>query len=74
MKKLEEIKIVFDYEYFKQLLKEKNLKSKDIAELINVCSDRISKYLNGHAMPSIDTLYKLAVFLGVPMEDLLKEV
>lgn len=74
MKALDEVKIQFDHQYFKQLMKEKKWKHKRLAEETGLYLLTIRNYSKGARLPKTEALYKIAIALDVSMEDLLKEV
>ena len=75
MKKIDEVKIMFDKEYFKQLRKEKNIKLNKLAEIAGIDYHNLVALSKGHNQnPSASTIYKIATALDVLMEDLMKEV
>lgn len=52
----------------KELLREKNLTQKWLAEKMNVAEISLSRSINGN--PSLDTLEKIAAALDVPISEL----
>lgn len=50
----------------REIMSEKGITSVELAEKIGVSKATISNLINNKTMPSIDTLGKIAVALGVP--------
>lgn len=57
----------------KELRKQKNLTQEELAKEIFVSRTLISKYENGAAYPTRETIEKLALFFGVKISDLVDE-
>ena len=55
------------------LRKNKKLTQLELAEQFNYSDKTISKWENGESLPSIETLYELASFYGVTLNDLTAE-
>ncbi len=55
----------------KELRKEKHLTTKELAQILQVRDSTISRWENGKMSPSIDMLYKIAVFFGVTSDYLI---
>ena len=45
-----------------------------LAERIHVASSTVSKFINQDSLPSTDSLYKISMEIGVPMNDLISRV
>ncbi|MGG4200755.1 helix-turn-helix transcriptional regulator [Peribacillus frigoritolerans] len=56
-----------------EIIKEKGLKSKYVAEKIGVSSQQISNWINMRNYPTIDNAFKLAKLLGVKVDDLYED-
>lgn len=56
-----------------QLRRRAGMTQKELAQRLNVTDKAVSKWENGRAKPTTDTLRKLAALLGVSPEDLLRE-
>lgn len=74
MKELYEIELTFDRQYFKQLMKEKKWRHQDLSDETGIPVTTISNYSRGRRIPTSCALYKIAMALEVPMEDLMVEV
>jgi hypothetical protein len=59
------------YNCIKEVLKEKNIKIKELAKLIDMSYIMTSKYVSNHFQPTIVTLFKIAEALEVSAPDLL---
>ncbi|MDR3237767.1 MAG: helix-turn-helix domain-containing protein [Spirochaetia bacterium] len=63
---------MFDYSIIQNLLKERNLEAKDLAENIGVYPPRLSDWKSGRLkFPSIDNLEKIADYFNVSVDYLL---
>ncbi|MCI5728202.1 MAG: helix-turn-helix domain-containing protein, partial [Clostridia bacterium] len=56
-----------------QLRRRAGMTQKELAQRLNVTDKAVSKWENGRAKPTTDTLRKLAALLDVSPEDLLRE-
>lgn len=56
---------------FKEILEEKNIKQKEIADRVGVSEVTISRYLTGERIPRMDVVLKLASYLNVSIDYLL---
>jgi DNA-binding Xre family transcriptional regulator len=67
--------VVFDREYFKEMLKEKKLHQYELADLIGASNCAISNLATGE-LERINGvfLYKMAIIFDCQMEDLVKEI
>ena len=74
MKELYEIKITFDRQYFKQLKKLNKMTNQDLSDETGIPVTTIGNYSRGRRIPNVCALYKIAMVLDVPMEDLMVEV
>ena len=54
----------------KELLQERGVKMKEMAEQINITAESLSRALNGN--PQYSTLKKIADYLNVPIRDLFR--
>ena len=59
------------YNHYQKLLDEKKLKNADVARGANVSNMTLSDWKHGKTKPKVDTLKKIADFLGVKVEYLL---
>ena len=67
MSSVMEIKIS---ENLKMLMKEQDLKQQALAEKIGISQSAISSWLSGKKEPSIESLWKLADFFDVSIDEL----
>lgn len=74
MKDIECVNVVFDVEYFKQLMKERKWTYPILADITGINRSTICNYASGRRVPVSDALYRIALALDVQMEDLLKEI
>lgn len=74
MKRLKDIEIVFDTEYYNERKKQLGFFDKDVEVLTGLSKDLLSKYKCHYSIPKSANLYKIAMALEVTMEDLLKEI
>jgi len=59
----------------RELRKAKGMLQIEVAQLLgHLNSDRISDWEKGYGMPSVANLFKLATVLGVPTEDIYREI
>ena len=64
---------MFNHERMAELIREKEIEQKDIAEAIGVSEAAVSYYARGLKTPSIETLSRIAKVLGVSSAELIKE-
>lgn len=57
----------------KEILKEKGMQVTELAILIELTPQNLSKLINEKTKPSIDTYERIAVALGVPFTDLFEQ-
>jgi putative transcriptional regulator len=57
----------------KEVIKEKKIQQKDLAELIGVSKVTVSYWCNNQTLPSIETLGSIAKVLEVRISDLIIE-
>lgn len=57
----------------KEILKEKSMQVAELAGLIEITPQNLSKLINEKTKPSIDTYERIAVALGVPFTDLFEQ-
>lgn len=57
-----------------EVLKQKKLKQIDVAKAMNTTEVQVSRWMNGERMPRVITLVKIARFLGVSTDRLLRGV
>ena len=57
----------------KEILKEKGMQVTELATLIEITPQNLSKLINEKTKPSIDTYERIAVALGVPFTDLFEQ-
>ena len=62
------------YNRIKAVLAMKRLKSKVLAEHLNVSEQTVSKWCTNYSQPSVPELYAVAEFLGVGVTELLEPV
>jgi putative transcriptional regulator len=62
------------YNKIKAFLALKRVKSKELAEHLEVSEQTVSKWCTNYGQPSIPELYKIAAFLRVGVCDLLEAV
>lgn len=74
MKSIGNIKVVFDNKYLKELMIINNISQGKLAHMIGSDRPLVNRWINGIHQPSNEMLYKIALVLDVPMEDLLKEI
>ena len=56
---------IFDNDILKTVLKEKNMKQKELAEQTHISEDSISRYISGERTPNINSLFKMCEVLQV---------
>lgn len=56
-----------------ELISERGLKRKYIAEQLGVTNEMVSRWVVGKAYPRLDKAFKLAKILGVKVDDLYEE-
>lgn len=54
----------------KDILKDKNMSTKDLSKLVGVSPQNLSKLINGHTKPSIETYEKIADVLDIHFPEL----
>jgi len=59
------------YEIFSDLIQKRQIKDYQVAKDLNLSSSRISDWRNGHRLPSVENLIKLADYFGVSTDYLL---
>lgn len=59
-------------EFLTELRKEKDLSQTDLAEIIGVTFQAVSKWERGEAIPDISILEKLAIFYNVSIDEIIK--
>lgn len=57
-----------------EVLKQKKLKQIDVAKAMNTTEVQVSRWMNGERMPQVLTLIRIARFLGVSTDRLLRGV
>jgi len=57
----------------KDILKEKNIQVSELATLIELSPQNLSKLINEKTKPSIDTFERIASALNVPISDLFEQ-
>ena len=55
-----------------QLRKEKGLTQLELAEMLNVSRQAVSRWEVGSAVPTVDNLVSLSEVYGVPLDDLVR--
>lgn len=58
-------------ENIKNLMEQKNISIKELAEILGVSFQSVSKYINGKSFPNLDHLISLAVALDVRLQELI---
>lgn len=61
------------YENFERIAKEKNITPYRIAKETGVATSTLTSWKKGSYVPKVDKLIKIANFLGVPLNELIKE-
>ncbi|WOO35981.1 helix-turn-helix transcriptional regulator [Anaerocolumna sp. AGMB13020] len=61
------------YSRFKTLLKEKGITPYKVAKDTGISQGTLSDWKLGKCKPKLDKLMKIANYLGVPLEELIKE-
>lgn len=61
------------YKNFENLLKEKNLTAYQVSKETGVATATLSEWKKGTYTPKLEKLLKIADYLGVPIEELIKE-
>ena len=61
------------YEYFNRILIEKKLTAYAVSKATNLSPTVFSDWKSGKSKPKVDKLMKIADFLGVPLDELIKE-
>ena len=75
MRNIAEAKVIFDKNYFANLLKEKKKKMYVLAEKCGLERNAISKLKIGRTKdPNFETVYNLSIALNCEMEDLMCEI
>lgn len=59
--------------HLKELLREKGLMSKDLADYLGISTVAVSKIINNKTTPSLGTLAKIAKFLNIKLSTILGE-
>lgn len=58
-------------ENIKNLMEQKNISIKELAEILGVSFQSVSKYISGKSFPNLDHLISLAVALDVRLQELI---
>ena len=75
MKKIKDIQIELDVKYIKYLMEmNKDMTLSKLAEEIGVPLPTLSCAMTTRRVPLMKILYKMAVYFGVMVEDLVKEI
>lgn len=61
------------YKNFESLLKEKNLTAYQVSKETGVATATLSEWKKGTYTPKLEKLMKIAEYLDVPLEELIKE-
>lgn len=56
----------------KRLMEEENMFQEDLANEIGVSREMISRYMNGHSLPSFITIIKMSEALFCSLDDFIK--
>lgn len=59
--------------WLKEIRKQKNLKTREIAELLSISFQHYNDIENGRRNPSIELAFKMADTLNIPVEKFLRE-
>jgi transcriptional regulator with XRE-family HTH domain len=57
----------------KEILAQRGVTLKEFAQMSGISQSNLSNYLNGNISPTLDTLKKMASFLGIDVVELFKE-
>ncbi len=57
----------------KEILKEQGITNISLADQVGITRPNMSNIVNGKTKPSLDTLERIAVILGVPFTDLFEQ-
>lgn len=57
----------------KEILKENKITAISLADAVGMAQPSMSNIVNGKVMPSVETLERIAVALGVPFTDLFEQ-
>ena len=57
----------------KEILAQKGITLKDFAATSGISQSNLSNYINGNISPTLDTLKKIAIHLGIDVVELFKE-
>ena len=72
--KISDIKVEVNIEYIQELMEKEGLTQFKLAPLLGVSQPHLSDVLRKKWIPKASTVYKIAMYFDVPMEDLLKEI
>lgn len=64
---------MFNYERMAELIREKGIEQKTVAEAVGVSEQAVSYFVRGLKSPSIEVLSRIAKVLDVPAAELIKE-
>ena len=64
---------MFNHERMAELIREKGIEQKAIAEAVGVSEQAISYFVRGLKTPSIEILGRIAKYLGVSAAELIKD-
>ena len=57
----------------KEILAKKGITLKDFASMSGISQSNLSNYINGNISPTLDTLKKIASYLGIDVVELFRE-
>ena len=64
---------MFNYERMAELIRERKIEQKTVAEAVGVSEQAISYFVRGLKTPSLEVLSRIAKVLGVSAAELIKE-
>lgn len=64
---------MFNYERMAELIREKGIEQKTVAEAVGVSEQAVSYFVRGLKSPSIEVLSRIAKVLGISAAELIKE-
>ena len=63
----------FNYRKLKQILDDRSIKQKELAEAADVTEAFVSGWCKGTKVPSLETAGRIAKFLGISIDDLVED-
>ena len=61
------------YLRIKDILKEKNITAKELAERVGISRENITNIINEKSKPAFDTLVKISEAIGIPISELFSD-